>query len=247
MIIIDESSRNESAESILHQYAKLIDRIGQDSLDLILLPEKIASITNDGQLQILVDAAKKNNVAILVGISRENRNEKLNQALLLTYGNPAQIYTKVNLYEGEAFEGFSPGHSLGEGSWRNESIGLVVCKDMDFDQFIRRYQNAVTLLVPAWDFVRDDWLHSRMAIMRGIENGFSIARNARQGRLTITNYAGKVLHEISSADGKEHLLIGQLPVKRIHTLYSKIGNLFGLLDLIAACWILILLFRKKSV
>ena len=89
-------------------------------------------------------------------------------------------------------------------------------------------------------------MHSRMAILRGIENGFSIARNARQGRLTITDYRGRVIKEISSADGKAHVLTGQLPLQKIPTLYRRIGSSFGFLNLIASCWIFILLLRKKD-
>src|SRR5262249_48113309 len=151
-------------------------------------------------------------------------------SLLLAGGSPARVYTKVNLFEGEAYEGFVPGHQHMEESWKNQTIGLVVCKDMDFDRFIRQYKTADILFVPAWDFVRDDWLHSRMAIMRGVENGFSIARNARQGRLSISDFRGKVLVEESSADGQEHVLIGTVPTRRVSTLYGRIGNFFGLLN-----------------
>jgi apolipoprotein N-acyltransferase len=246
MIVIDESSRRESTDSILQQYANSMQAMLGDSIQLVLLPEKIAVVKNDGQMKIFEDVATKYHVDILVGVTKENGNERLNQAILISHDKPVQIYSKVNLYEGEHFEGIRPGNSLGEASWRDEPIGLVVCKDMDFDRFIRQYNKASVLFVPAWDFVLDDWLHSRMAILRGIENGFSIARNARQGRLSITDYKGKVLDEVSSADGKAHILIGQLPLHRGHTLYSKIGNLFGLLNLIGACWILFLLWRKKA-
>jgi len=34
-----------------------------------------------------------------------------------------------------------------------------------------------------------------MAILRGVENGFSEIRTARQGRLTISDYTGKVNFE----------------------------------------------------
>ena len=246
MIVIDELYRDDSTETILQQYAKVMDSMKGDSLQIILLPEKIVSIANDAQLKIITDAANRNNVDLIVGITRESKKEKLNQSLLFSGDQPAQAYTKVNLYEGEAYEGYTPGRVLHEGSWRNESIGLVVCKDMDFDRFIRQYKKATILFVPAWDFIRDDWLHSRMAIMRGVENGFSIARNARQGRLTISDFCGRVLTERSSADGKEQVLIGQLPAIKIPCLFSKIGNIPGLLYIIAASWILILFFKNKA-
>ena len=49
------------------------------------------------------------------------------------------------------------------------------------------------LLVPAWDFDVDGWLHGRMAILRGVESGFSIVRAPKQGILTVTDDRGRVL------------------------------------------------------
>ena len=41
--------------------------------------------------------------------------------------------------------------------------GLQICKDMDFPELSREYavQGANLLLVPAWDFNVDRWLHAR--------------------------------------------------------------------------------------
>jgi apolipoprotein N-acyltransferase len=246
MIVMNESLRKEKTDTILNQYAKVIDSLVGESLQLILLPEKIASITNDDQLKIMEEAGVRNHTDLIIGISRETGKEKLNQSLLLSGNLPPKIYTKVNLYEGESYEGFVPGHLAMEEHWKDQPIGLVVCKDMDFDRFIRQYKTAAILFVPAWDFVRDDWLHSRMAIIRGVENGFSIARNARQGRLTISDCRGKILEEKSSADGREHVLIGTIPAKRVSTIFSSIGNIFGMLNIIAVCWVLILVFKKRE-
>ncbi len=66
------------------------------------------------------------------------------------------------------------------------------------------------MYVPAWDFIKDDWLHSRMAILRGVENGYAIVRTARQGALTISDYRGKVLYEASSANNREVALAGTI-------------------------------------
>ena len=54
---------------------------------------------------------------------------------------------------------------------------------MDFPRLSREYgkDGAAVLLVLAWDFSDDGWLHGRMAILRGVESGFSIARAPKQG------------------------------------------------------------------
>ena len=48
---------------------------------------------------------------------------------------------------------------------------VAICKDLDYPPLGRAYARAEVglLLVPAWDFQNDGWLHSRMAVMRGVE------------------------------------------------------------------------------
>ena len=46
------------------------------------------------------------------------------------------------------------------------------------------------LLVPALDFTGDGWLHSRMALVRGVESGLTVVRAAAYGRLTVTDAGG---------------------------------------------------------
>src|SRR5206468_8848188 len=73
--------------------------------------------------------------------------------------------------------------------------GLQICKDMDFPELSREYalQGANLLLVPAWDFNLDRWLHARMAVLRAVENGFALARSARNGLLTLSDNRGRIV------------------------------------------------------
>ena len=99
---------------------------------------------------------------------------------------------------------------------------------MDFPDLGRRYAGVDVMLVPAWDFTRDAWLHSRMAVLRGVENGYVIVRSARNGALTVSDaYGGEVVAEV--AERPAHRLLGRRP--SIYgpgpTLYSRIGDVFG--------------------
>jgi apolipoprotein N-acyltransferase len=69
--------------------------------------------------------------------------------------------------------------------------GLQICKDMDFPKLSREYalQGANLLLVPAWDFNLDRWLHAQMAVLRAVENGFALARSAQWPTLS-DNHGG---------------------------------------------------------
>jgi apolipoprotein N-acyltransferase len=117
------------------------------------------------------------------------------------------------------------------GTW-----GITICKDMDFPQLSREYarEGTALLLVPAWDFDFDGWLHGRMAILRGVEDGFSIARAPRHGILTISDDRGRVLAEQATATAPFVTLVATIPVTHHVTLYSRWGDWFA--------WVCTLLF-----
>ena len=92
------------------------------------------------------------------------------------------------------------------------------------------------MLVPAWDFVDDGWLHGRMAVMRGVESGFSIARSVKQGILTLTDDRGRVLAEKGSGEASATppftILVGTIPVRNEPTFYARTGDWFAWLDIV---------------
>lgn len=99
-------------------------------------------------------------------------------------------------------------------------FGVAICKDMDFPALGRDYAGVPLLLVPAWDFQRDAWLHSRMAILRSVESGFAMVRSARDGRLTVNDRYGRVLAEQQSNAGRPATLIADVPLDDAPTLRS---------------------------
>ena len=48
------------------------------------------------------------------------------------------------------------------------------------------------MLVPAWDFNLDRAWHGHIAVMRGVEDGFSVSRAAKDGFLTVSNNRGTI-------------------------------------------------------
>ena len=86
------------------------------------------------------------------------------------------------------------------------------------------------LLVPAWDFAEDGWLHSRMAVMRGVEGGYSVARAARRGRLTLSDDRGRILGEGDSARSPVASVLATARVGPAGTPYARLGDWFGWLS-----------------
>ena len=108
--------------------------------------------------------------------------------------------------------------------------GLQICKDMDFPQLSRQYAGDGTnlLLVPAWDFHFDRWLHARMAVLRAVENGFALARSARNGLPTLADNRGRIVAEKPTTPDQFISLSGSyrlLPKGR-----SIVGRVTGLPD-----------------
>ena len=86
-------------------------------------------------------------------------------------------------------------------------------------------------------------LHSRKAILRGVEDGFSIARAARHGILSISDDRGRVLSERATGSTPLAVLIAAIPVEHEATFYSRFGDWFAWLSLVA---LVVVIFSLSS-
>ena len=84
-----------------------------------------------------------------------------------------------------------------------------------------------------------------MAVLRGVENGFSEVRTARQGRLTISDCYGRVSSEANSAKGEQATLIGNVSLQKADTIYTHFGDWFGIVNLIATGSFVFFTGKKK--
>lgn len=260
MTVAPENIHNETGKpdpqkeiAIAGIYAQQIEQLASKGAKVILLPEKVIAATPaiDGVIShIFSGCARRLNCTIIAGYTRIQDHSKQNVAVVYSPdGSKQGDYSKVNLFAGERNNGFLPGKDIAIYNSNGIQSGIVVCKDMDFYGFLRKYageRNVAVVYAPAWDFVKDDWLHSRMAIMRGVENGFAVVRNARLGRLTISDNRGRVLNEASSIDGKAVSLVGNAEIIRNKTLFSRWGDWFGMLNVLAGLLFLVLLYKGKK-
>jgi apolipoprotein N-acyltransferase len=83
------------------------------------------------------------------------------------------------------------------------------------------------LLAPAWDFIDDRWLHSRMALLRGVEGGYAIARSATDGLLTVSDAHGRIVAERASSESADVLLTASVPLRAGGTFYSQTADWFA--------------------
>ena len=101
---------------------------------------------------------------------------------------------------------------------------------MDFTPLSRDYGRAHVglMLAPAWDFKMDRFWHGHIAIMRAVEDGFSLVRAAKNGYLTVADSRGRVLAESrSDAQLPFTTLLASVPAGHSGTLYILLGDWFA--------------------
>lgn len=230
----------QAVDAVVQQYRQNADFLAQSGAELVLLPEKIVTLDNREILQDFSDSARKNHISLILGAASREENQIYNSAYLFSQtGDEVLQYHKQHLqttYESR----FSPGSRLA----KTDGVGLAICKDMDFTEPSLEYsrQGTKILFVPALDFHEDGWSHARIAIMRGVEGDFAVARAGQWGWLTVSDSRGRVVGKVSCDEHPEGAtLIQEVSVGEGKSLYSKVGNSFGWL-----CVVLFAVFVKIS-
>jgi apolipoprotein N-acyltransferase len=236
-------------ERVWSQYERHIARLAHDGAQLVVLPEKIAVLDPQAAAGIrdrMAKSAAASHVWLMVGIGIDDGSKRENIAWLFTPGGHlADRYQKHHLAPPE--REFVPGTDFSTRTIGEHTYGLAICKDMHFSGMGLSYarRGADVLLVPAWDFGEDGIYEARLSALRGLESGFSMVRNAREGMMTVTDPYGRVRAETRSAPMPGKLLMSTVPGGGpVRTAYSVIGDAFGW-ACVALCLPLVLLGRRK--
>ena len=151
--------------------------------------------------------------------------------LINSEGDIINTYLKHQLVPGEpAIKGTDP---LEVFNIDGINLGGVICYDYDFPYLAKEYGdiNADIVTVPSSDWRGIDPLHTRMAAFRAVEQGHSILRSTRFGLSAAINPYGDMISQMSSFDNNNKIMISQLPVKGIKTVYSIIGDILVYLSI----------------
>ncbi len=224
-----DSRQRDQALPVLHDYARRIRQLASGGAEVVVLPEKFVGVAPAYEreaLGILGDAARASRVVVVAGINRLGGSHPRNTALVFASdGRILLEYDKARLLPG-AEDGYVSGRQAGIFGLPHGEAGVAICKDMDFPEWCRRYarEHVKLLCVPAWDFTLDAKLHSRMAVMRAVEGGFSLARCAQNGFATVCDYRGRIIAEAASFKSDEVLLLAAVPWGPGHTIYSSSGD-----------------------
>jgi apolipoprotein N-acyltransferase len=219
------------AERLFASYAAEVERLAAAGAQAVVLPEKVSVVLdadNANADPIFQRLADRTGTTIVVGELHISGEAKYNQARVYQPHAEVLSYDKEHMLP--PFESpLTPGTSLVTLPQHSGIWGVAICKDMDFAGPSRRYgkTDVGLMLVPAWDFKRDRIWHGHMAVMRGVEDGFSLARTAKNGLLTVTDDRGRVLAETRSDAAPFATLIASVPAGHSATVYLLLGDWFA--------------------
>jgi apolipoprotein N-acyltransferase len=217
----DETGALEAVKA----YAAAGRDLVQQQVSLIVFPERVAVLKPewrgivDAELETL---AHVGHTAVVMGF--DDRAPPRRNAALYYFANGAAPvgYAKRHLIPGLESV-FEPGK---KSFMTSDFTGVAVCKDMDFPASLRAEAILQPSLyaVPAWDFGKDGPWHARLAVLRGVENGFAVARAANNGLLTVSDAYGRIIAAKSTAEGGMVTLRAEVARGPGRTPYAGIGD-----------------------
>ena len=220
-----------SEPEISRAFNKQVGDISVLGPEAIVLPEKMLSSPKD--------VSPPANGILVAGIDEAGQGGERKNLAVLFEGGISRLYLKKRMVPGLEAP-YLPGRTELTTTINNQVVGIAICKDMDFASDLRLYgrRKVSFMMVPAWDFGHDRYLHSRMAVVRGVENGFAVARSASQGLMTLSDAKGRIVSEKRSMN-EPSALVDYLPAGLGNTVYSLIGDVFA--QTATALWLVLLL------
>ena len=214
-----------------------------------MIPEKVGTVDDGSAAKadaIFQSLADESGTTIVAGLDHISQPFEYNQARVYTPRRPVLSYDKHHMLP--PFESkFKPGVALTLLPEQSQTCGVAICKDMDFLPLSRRYGKAGAglMLVPAWDFNIDRAWHGHIAVMRGVEDGFSVARAAKNGYLTVSDDRGRIVAQTRSDSAPFATLLAVVPVTHDHTLYLLCGDWFAWFAVAVLALAILRLYRGR--
>jgi len=229
---IDVAEEGGKTGELFRAYASQAKELAARGAQVIVIPEKLGVMVNPDTKsvdEIFEKVADITGATIVAGMVHVSPLVKYNEARVYAPEAPVLSYDKHHMLP--PFESkLKPGTTLTLLQKRSATWGVEICKDMDFTPLSREYgrKGVGLMLVPGWDFNMDRWWHGHIAVMRGVEDGFSVVRAAKNGYLTVSDDRGRILAETRSDSGAfATLLLTAVPAAHDRTVYLFLGDWFA--------------------
>jgi len=109
-------------------------------------------------------------------------------------------------------------------------IATAICNDFHFQALIRQAgsNNVDIMMAPYNDIHPYEQQDAVVAIMRAVENGYSMVKATGIGPSMITDYQGRVLGRQNYGDG-DGVMLASIPTRGVVTIYGRVGDAFAYL------------------
>lgn len=226
------TERVEEAMEVVDAYVRRTGELADRGAQVVVLPEKLVGVTPAYAAAVderFAKAAAAGHVWLVAGINRVGLPVPRNVAeVFAPDGNKVLEYDKVHLVPGYE-DAYVPGDKLGSLPMSPGPWAVAVCRDLIVPELGRRLSSAGARLVfaPAWDFVADGPLESRVARVRAAEGGFALVRAAKQGVVTVSDAYGRARLAMPTSNAREVLEVVSVAPGPGSTLYARAGDWFG--------------------
>ncbi|HEX6770837.1 MAG TPA: hypothetical protein VF126_02340 [Acidobacteriaceae bacterium] len=248
---VDVAAHGVDTARLFTSYAAEAERLAANGAQVVVLPEKLGVVLdaeNASADPIFQQLADRTGATVVVGEVHVSGTAHYNQARIYQPHAPVLSYDKEHMLP--PFESpLTPGTALVTLPRQQATWGVAICKDMDFAGPSNRYgrQDVGLMLAPAWDFNLDRGWHGHIAVMRAVEDGFSLVRVAKDGYLTVSDNRGRVLAERRSDAAKPFsTLLASVPAVHSATVYLMLGDWFAwvtcvllALAVLRLCWVVL--------
>ena len=235
-------------EANLEKAAVLIDAAAEQGADVVVLPEtfttgysfnlevsELAQPVPGPASDYVAELAAKHNVYIFGSIMERDGGAFHNCGLFCSPdGGLVAKYRKAHLF-GDEKKGFEPGNEIGIVETRVGRLGLSICYDLCFPEYMRgivlggaevilNSTNWLTVGPPRdWDEWQWSWRQTRaLAVARALENtvglvmccqGAGLSENIYSfGHSCIVSPSGRVLAELGDGEG---VTVADIPMERV--------------------------------
>ncbi len=242
-----ELARARIAESLDEHFA-LVRREARAGAELVVWAEANASLTEAEEAEWLERArrvAREESIHLGMGatVFRPETREPTKNTLVLV-GPDGEIewrFLKATRVPGSSTlegDGVLPRLDTAHGRW-----SAAICFDLDFPRLIRQagQMDADLLLAPSNDWTEVREVHLRMHVLRAIEQGFTLFRPTKDGISAAADPYGRFLARLDTEISPEKVMVVNLPVQGVTTVYSRIGDAFSWLCAAAFAGLLVLL------
>jgi apolipoprotein N-acyltransferase len=223
-------------QRLFENYAEQATQLIAQGAQVIVMPEDMGVALDSDVARtdaIFQPIADRTGSVLVTGMARIGAAGRHNEARIYTPDEAVRSYDKEHLLPPFETSHFTPGISrtlfTAPRKRAGQTWGVAICKDMDFTYPSRSYgQTGVGLmLTPAWDFRVDGFWHGHIAVMRAVEDGFSLVRSARGGLLTVADNRGRIVAETPSHSASFATLLAQVPAGHSRTVFLLLGDWFG--------------------